>query len=46
MEADSVEVACLPGSRPARSNPVNMPGLNSGQPLVPVLIEAGSCSKY
>lgn len=46
MEADSVEVACIPGSRPARSNPVNMPGLNSGQPLVPVLIEAGSCSKY
>ncbi|CAG2053894.1 unnamed protein product [Timema podura] len=46
LELETVDVGAGQGSRPARSNPVNMP-LNAGaRPIVPVLIESGSSSSY
>ncbi|XP_053681788.1 uncharacterized protein LOC128732540 isoform X2 [Sabethes cyaneus] len=45
IDTDSVEIGA--GStinRPARSNPMNMPISGGMRPLVPVLIESGSCS--
>lgn len=44
IEAESIEV----GAARARSTPVNMPSISkiSSRPLVPVLIESGSCSKF
>lgn len=44
VEAETVEVGIASGSRPARSNPVNMPHAAS-RPLVPVVID-GSGSKH
>ncbi|KAK7865422.1 hypothetical protein R5R35_012788 [Gryllus longicercus] len=44
LEMEAVEIGTGVGSRPARSNPVNMP--LSGRPVVPVLIESGSASSY
>jgi hypothetical protein len=41
---EAVEVGVGSGSRPARSNPVNMPISSSSRPVVPVLIESGSGS--
>lgn len=43
VEAETVEIGTASGSRPARSNPVNMPHAAS-RPLVPVVID-GSGSK-
>lgn len=43
QDVEAVEVGTVPVSRPARSNPVNMP--SGGRPIVPVLIESGSGSK-
>ncbi|XP_024941199.1 uncharacterized protein LOC107268137 isoform X2 [Cephus cinctus] len=43
-EAEAVEVGVTAGSRPARSNPVNMPHA-AARPLVPVVID-GSGSSY
>lgn len=43
QDVEAVEVGTVPVSRPARSNPVNMPG---GRPVVPVLIESGSGSTF
>ncbi|KAK3927519.1 Breast carcinoma-amplified sequence 3 [Frankliniella fusca] len=42
QDVEAVEVGTVPVSRPARSNPVNMP--SGGRPVVPVLIESGSGS--
>ncbi|XP_065084761.1 breast carcinoma-amplified sequence 3 homolog isoform X2 [Ochlerotatus camptorhynchus] len=45
IDTDSVEIG--PGNmvnRPARSNPMNMPISGGMRPLVPILIESGSCS--
>ncbi|XP_026283554.1 uncharacterized protein LOC113209984 isoform X2 [Frankliniella occidentalis] len=42
QDVEAVEVGTIPVSRPARSNPVNMP--SGGRPVVPVLIESGSGS--
>lgn len=44
VEAETVEVGVMGGSRPARSNPVNMPHA-SPRPLVPVVID-GSGSTF
>ncbi|XP_014224043.1 breast carcinoma-amplified sequence 3 homolog [Trichogramma pretiosum] len=44
VEAETVEVGVASGSRPARSNPVNMPH-SGNRPLVPVVID-GSGSSY
>lgn len=45
-DLEAVDIGVVSGSRPARSNPVNMPLTGGGtRPLVPVLIESGSCSK-
>lgn len=44
QDVEAVEVGTVPVSRPARSNPVNMP--SGGRPIVPVLIESGSGSSY
>lgn len=44
LELEAVEVGVGSGSRPARSNPVNMPISSSSRPVVPVLIESGSGS--
>lgn len=44
VEAEAVEVGVTSGSRPARSNPVNMPHA-AAKPLVPVVID-GSGSSY
>ncbi|XP_046626843.1 uncharacterized protein LOC124308282 isoform X1 [Neodiprion virginianus] len=44
VEAEAVEVGVTAGSRPARSNPVNMPHTTT-RPLVPVVID-GSGSSY
>ncbi|XP_047369803.1 serine-rich adhesin for platelets-like isoform X3 [Vespa velutina] len=44
VEAEAVEIGITGGSRPARSNPVNMPHAAS-RPLVPVVID-GSGSSY
>ncbi|KAJ8676215.1 hypothetical protein QAD02_012001 [Eretmocerus hayati] len=44
VEAETVEIGIASGSRPARSNPVNMPHAGS-RPLVPVVID-GSGSSY
>ncbi|XP_046748499.1 uncharacterized protein LOC124412566 [Diprion similis] len=44
VEAEAVEVSVTAGSRPARSNPVNMPH-TATRPLVPVVID-GSGSSY
>ncbi|XP_033216426.1 uncharacterized protein LOC117172516 [Belonocnema kinseyi] len=44
FEAETVEIAVSGGSRPARSNPVNMPHAAS-KPLVPVVMD-GSGSSY
>ncbi|XP_012269875.2 uncharacterized protein LOC105694094 isoform X2 [Athalia rosae] len=44
VEAEAVEVGVTGGSRPARSNPVNMPH-TATRPLVPVVID-GSGSSY
>lgn len=44
QDVEAVEVGTVPVSRPARSNPVNMPA--GGRPVVPVLIESGSGSSY
>lgn len=44
VEAETVEIGIATGSRPARSNPVNMPHAGS-RPLVPVVID-GSGSKH
>ncbi|XP_058788982.1 breast carcinoma-amplified sequence 3 homolog isoform X2 [Phymastichus coffea] len=44
VEAETVEVGTTTGSRPARSNPVNMPHTTS-RPLMPVVID-GSGSSY
>ncbi|XP_063231006.1 breast carcinoma-amplified sequence 3 homolog isoform X2 [Bacillus rossius redtenbacheri] len=47
LESDALDVGVGGGSRPARSNPVNMPAGSSGpRPAVPVLIESGSASSY
>ncbi|KDR16621.1 Breast carcinoma-amplified sequence 3-like protein [Zootermopsis nevadensis] len=46
LELEAVEVGVGSGSRPARSNPVNMPISSSSRPVVPVLIESGSGSSY
>ncbi|XP_066992105.2 breast carcinoma-amplified sequence 3 homolog [Anabrus simplex] len=46
LELEAVEVGTGVGSRPARSNPVNMPLSGGGRPIVPVLIESGSASSY
>ncbi|XP_057332827.1 uncharacterized protein LOC130672324 isoform X1 [Microplitis mediator] len=43
-ESEAVEIGIIGGSRPARSNPVNMPHAAS-RPLVPVVID-GSGSSY
>lgn len=43
VEAEAVEIGVTGGSRPARSNPVNMPHATS-RSLVPVVID-GSGSK-
>lgn len=45
QDVEAVEVGTVPVSRPARSNPVNMPMPSGGRPIVPVLIESGSGSK-
>lgn len=37
-ESEAVEIGIIGGSRPARSNPVNMPHAAS-RPLVPVVID-------
>lgn len=42
-EAEAVEVDTSAAGSVARSNPVNMPGV---RPVVPVLIDSGSASKY
>ncbi|XP_062701366.1 breast carcinoma-amplified sequence 3 homolog isoform X2 [Aedes albopictus] len=45
IDTESVEIG--PGTmvnRPARSNPMNMPISGGMRPLVPILIESGSCS--
>lgn len=42
MEAETVEVGAVGGSRPARSNPVNMPHATpatASRPLMPVVID-------
>lgn len=44
LELEAVEVGVGSGSRPARSNPVNMPISSGSRPIVPVLIESGSGS--
>lgn len=51
IEVESVEIglttggaASLNGARPARSNPMNMPG--GERPIVPVFIESGSYSEW
>ncbi|XP_012279625.1 breast carcinoma-amplified sequence 3 homolog isoform X2 [Orussus abietinus] len=44
VEAEAIEVGVTGGSRPARSNPVNMPHATS-RPLVPVVTD-GSGSSY
>lgn len=44
VEAEAVEIGVTGGSRPARSNPVNMPHAAS-RSLVPVVID-GSGSKF
>ncbi|XP_055526525.1 breast carcinoma-amplified sequence 3 homolog isoform X2 [Wyeomyia smithii] len=45
IDTDSVEIgAGTTINRPARSNPMNMPISGGMRPLVPVLIESGSCS--
>lgn len=44
VEAETVEISVSSGSRPARSNPVNMPHAAS-RPLMPVVID-GSGSSY
>jgi hypothetical protein len=44
VEAETVEIGIASGSRPARSNPVNMPHAAS-RPLLPLVID-GSGSKY
>lgn len=43
IDVDSIEI----GASRVKSTPVNMPSLTSAtsRPLVPVLIESGSCSK-
>ncbi|XP_033609769.1 breast carcinoma-amplified sequence 3 homolog isoform X3 [Cryptotermes secundus] len=46
LELEAVEVGVGSGSRPARSNPVNMPISSGSRPVVPVLIESGSGSSY
>ncbi|XP_011502085.1 PREDICTED: breast carcinoma-amplified sequence 3 homolog [Ceratosolen solmsi marchali] len=44
VEAETVEIGIASGSRPARSNPVNMPHAAS-RPLIPLVID-GSGSSY
>ncbi|XP_058816172.1 breast carcinoma-amplified sequence 3 homolog isoform X2 [Topomyia yanbarensis] len=45
IDTESVEIgAGSTVNRPARSNPMNMPISGGMRPLVPVLIESGSCS--
>jgi hypothetical protein len=44
LELEAIEVGVGSGSRPARSNPVNMPVSSGSRPVVPVLIESGSGS--
>nr|CAD7263741.1 unnamed protein product [Timema shepardi] len=46
LEMETVDVGVGHGSRPARSNPVNMPLSAGTRPIVPVLIESGSSSSY
>ncbi|XP_047110731.1 breast carcinoma-amplified sequence 3 homolog [Schistocerca piceifrons] len=47
LEAEAVDIGNGTGSRPARSNPMNMPISTGGtRPIVPVLIESGSSSSY
>lgn len=48
IDTESVEIGAGSGTvnRPARSNPMNMPVSGGMRPLVPVLIESGSCSSY
>uniref|UniRef100_A0A1Q3FAA9 Putative breast carcinoma amplified sequence 3 n=1 Tax=Culex tarsalis TaxID=7177 RepID=A0A1Q3FAA9_CULTA len=48
IDTESVEIGAGAGTvnRPARSNPMNMPVSGGMRPLVPVLIESGSCSSY
>lgn len=48
-DIEAIEIGTSSGVRPARSNPVNMPLRGRGvgaRPLVPVLIESTSASKY
>uniref|UniRef100_U5ES95 Putative breast carcinoma amplified sequence n=1 Tax=Corethrella appendiculata TaxID=1370023 RepID=U5ES95_9DIPT len=45
IDLEAVEIGTLV-NRPARSNPMNMPHSTGMRPLVPVLIESGSCSSY
>ncbi|XP_055603365.1 breast carcinoma-amplified sequence 3 homolog isoform X2 [Uranotaenia lowii] len=47
IDTESVEIGTgTAGGRPVRSNPVNMPVSGGMRPLVPVLIESGSCSSF
>lgn len=47
IDTESVEIgAGSTVNRPARSNPMNMPISGGMRPLVPILIESGSCSSY
>lgn len=51
IDTESVEIGAGSAgggivNRPARSNPMNMPVSGGMRPLVPVLIESGSCSSY
>lgn len=50
IDTESVEIGAASAggtvNRPARSNPMNMPVSGGMRPLVPVLIESGSCSSY
>ena len=45
-DSEPIEVGPASGSRPLRSNPVNIPLGNSSRPVVPVLIESGSSSSF
>lgn len=47
IDSEAVEVGITSTTRPARSNPMNMPLSGNGcRSAVPVLIESGSFSKF
>lgn len=43
IDAEAVEIGSI--VQKPRTNPMNMPTPTTGKPLVPVLIESGSCSE-